>query len=169
MSALGVRCSETNYFALLSMIRPETLAVEGKRPSVERDPGEISGRTSAGINAGKPIVCGVFVVRCHQVKLSIDDDLATDLVGYLELGQDCSVVIEPEDSLVVPLAQVQLLAVETELRACSIWTMNLFFKALAVNVTPDKSIVFVVITFSIYHAKFVFHGGQPPRKARGRY
>ena len=115
MSAFLPRCSETDDLVLLAMIRPEIFAVECQRTRMKRNSSEIFRRSCDWIESSEPVVSGVFVIRCHQTELSIDDNLAADLVWYFEFGQDSAVVIQAQDSLVVPLAQVQVLSIEPEL------------------------------------------------------
>ena len=115
VSALMLRRSETDDLVLFTMIRPEILAIECQRSRMERNSREIFRRSCGWIEASEPIVSGVFVVGSYEVEIAIDDDLAADLVRYFELGQNSAVIVQPQDSLVVPLAQVQVLAIAPEL------------------------------------------------------
>ena len=115
VSALLPRRGETDDLVLFAMIRPEILAVECQCTRMERNSREIFRRSCDWIVASEPIVSTVFVVCSYKVEISIDDDLAANLVRYFELGQNSAVIVQPEDSLVVPLAQVQVLAIASEL------------------------------------------------------
>ena len=115
MTAFLPRCSETDDLVLLAMIRPEIFAVERQRTRMKGNSSEIFRRSCDWIEASEPVVSGVFVIGCHQIELSIEDDLAADLMRCFEFGQDSAVVIQAQDSLVVPLAQVQLLTIKPEL------------------------------------------------------
>lgn len=97
------------------MIRPEILAVECQRTRMERNSRQIFRRSYDWIVASEPIVSAVFVVGSYKVEISIDDDLAANLVRYFELGQNSAVIVQLQDSLVVPLAQVQVVAIAPEL------------------------------------------------------
>ena len=80
LTAFLPRCSEADDLVLLAMIRPEIFAVERQRTRMKGNPSEIFRRSGDWIESSKPVVSGVFVLRCHQIELSIDDDLAADLV-----------------------------------------------------------------------------------------
>ena len=52
-----------------------------------------------------------------EINTIVDDDLSGDAVGRFVGLLDVSIVVDCDDDFIVPLADVELLAVETELRS----------------------------------------------------
>lgn len=106
-------------FILFPVIGPEVGSVEGQGAGSEGNMGQVFalGAFLAQVQAGQPIVGSLFVVGGDQVKPMAENDLAADLMWHRDDAMHRSIRVDRQDALAIPLADMELLAIETELRA----------------------------------------------------
>ena len=95
------------------MVRPKVGSVEGQRAALKRDSREVFDlrRRLPRLKACDAPIFVPLLGPAQDVEPSIDKHMATDFGSHIKNSQDIAVRIEPEDPMLVPLAQVEMTAI----------------------------------------------------------
>src|SRR5437588_3566225 len=117
--ASSIRRRERYCLVSSSMIRPKVCAVEGERAAGKRNTRQVLHvwRFIPRIKTRDAPILIPLLRPAQDVDRSIDKDMATDFSADINDAQNFSAGIEFEDAMLVPLTQVKMLAVVTEVRA----------------------------------------------------
>src|SRR5665213_101496 len=139
------------------MIGPKALAVEGQGSSGKRHAREIfDDRTfAARIDARNEILVGLLIVGIEDEKAAGYHDQPADAARRRDRAQNLTAIADLQDALVVPLADVQKVAVVAQLRARILRASNDvgFSKAVAGDKASDHAIV--RFAYAVDHPQFV--------------
>src|SRR5271156_1340830 len=152
------------------MIAPEELAVESERAGREADATEIVRVRGAvaRVDSRQKVIVRFFVVGRREIEAATDDHLSADLMRHHDNRSYATLLVERQYPFVVPLADVQPIAVEAELRAGVVRASDRIvrLKAVARHVAPDDTRV--VLGFAAKDAQLVTDRGDAPRRT-GRF
>lgn len=128
------------------MICPKMCAIEGKGPALERHPRQVSnGRRLLARIEPRDLPSLISSLGAAQnIENAIDKGMPTDLRADLDRTQDVAAIVEFENPPLIPLAEVEMLAIEAQVRTGVVGTCDpsRVGKALGRNEAADKSIVF---------------------------
>src|SRR5271165_2722431 len=154
---------ESNDLIGFAVVRPETLAVERKAARVEVDAREILTPDVAvlRVKARQPILVDFFIIGREQVEVSAGIGLSGNLMWRMKIADDAARVVETDNALIVPLANVQPIAVVAQMRAREVRTRNRTrpLEAFPGNECADKAIV--LRSLADNHAQEVTDGREP--------
>ncbi len=91
---------------MFAVVGPEILAVVGEGASLEGDVRDVGDFRRGGtrIDAGEPVVVGIFGVGRHEVDEAFDINLTADAVGHVDRARDLTGLVEGEEFFRIPLA-----------------------------------------------------------------
>jgi hypothetical protein len=98
------------------MVRPETLSVERERTALKRNPGELFnfGSAFAWIEPSQPPITAILFRAAQDVDRFVNKRVAANLRANGDLAENVALRVEFQNSEIVPLTQVEVLAVITQ-------------------------------------------------------
>src|SRR5437016_5876395 len=123
------------------MVRPEMPAIESERAALERDARDILDlrRLFLRIQSRDAPIFVPLLRPAQDIDRSIDENMSADLRADRNLSQNVSLRIEFQDSILIPLAEVKVAAIVTEVGTRELRTSYLFVlgKSAADKVSAD--------------------------------
>ncbi len=127
------------------MVRPEACAIEGEGAGWKRDARDVFDRRILlpRIEARDAPAFVALLGAAQDVDRAIDEGVAADFRADIERVENVAALIEFQNALLVPLAQVKVLAIVAEIRAGEIRTGDAFALAEPAtgNVAPQIAII----------------------------
>src|SRR5436305_5276585 len=149
------------------MVRPEMLAVESERAALERDAREVFDlrRLVPRIQSRDAPIFIPLLRPAQNIDQSINENMSADLGADRNLSQNVSLRIEFQDSILIPLTQIKIVAVVTEVGTSELRTRYLFVlgKSATNNVSADVSVI--IRTFAERKSQCVASGDSSPRNS----
>src|SRR4051794_14345951 len=132
------------------VVTPEVASVMCERAGGEGNPRKILrlGVVVAWIEARDAPALAIGFRSAQDVDHSVDERVAADLCAHVELTQDGTAPVELEDALLVPLAQVQVMAVVAQIRACEVRAGEAFVCRESAANLESAHITIVLRTFA---------------------
>ena len=98
------------------MICPKVCAIESQGATWKRDSSEIFDfrLLLPRIETGDAPILVPLLRPAQEIDRPMDEDMAADLGAYVKNPEDVSLRIELEDAMLVPLTQVEMVAIVTE-------------------------------------------------------